>query len=77
MKLKEFLEVRDSISCPVLVFKTSSNGYSYIPDFFPSDEDFDSYYEYVQKHADDEVVNISLVSKGKLVGLSICIKIHK
>lgn len=77
MKLKEFLDVRDRITCPVLVFKTSVNGYIYVADFLSLKEDFYSYYEYVKKHADDEVVNISLVSEGKLVGLSICLKIHK
>lgn len=74
MTLKELLAVRDTVSCPILVFKTSVNEYTYIANFFPLDADFEAYDEYIHKHSNDEVHNIGLVSKGKLVGLSVCLK---
>lgn len=73
MKLKDLLDTKDSITCPILIFAIETDENIYETDFVAVEDNFEAYYEYISNHAYDNIHNISITRIGKLTGLSICL----
>lgn len=74
MKLKEFIEVKDSIYAPILLFKLESDRNIYVNDFEPLSTNFEAYKEYINKHENYEIHNIAIINYSGYFGLQICLK---
>lgn len=71
MYLKDFIDVQDSIYCPILVFNLETQKGVFLPDFKPYDENYEEYIKYIKAHENYEVRNISIITKDNLFGISL------
>lgn len=74
MKLKEFIEVKDTIYAPILIFKLETNKNIYENDFNSIDANFEPYDKYIKEHQDCDISNISIINYNGWYGLQICLK---